>query len=399
MSDTHIRAINKTKSDFPIATLSLIGLNVAVHATTAFLSAEDRGEFQKMFGLVAQNPHFLNMFTSSFLHNDWIHLLLNMFFLWMFGRTLERALGPLAYIMLYVGSGLFAAVTHLAIVYAFMPDAAMQPSLGASGAIAGILGMYSIRFVRQRLHIFGSEMPAGLLLIMWLILQIFLGVLSLYVPDPRLRIVDYWAHMGGFIFGMVVAQLTHMATVGRKEYLITDAEDSFRRGTLLDVVRKYEALLTYDSTDSFANAELGRTWALLDDEEQAVRYYSIAIDLYLKTNRGAEAAARYRELMGIFRAAQIPADLMLGLGCHFEEADRPRRAVEALSKVCPPHAAGPDCEAALLRIAHIQLNRMERRDLASETLERFIETYPNSESLALAQDLLASARAESPPHN
>ncbi|MDO8586707.1 MAG: rhomboid family intramembrane serine protease [Armatimonadota bacterium] len=398
MTDSRAVAPGKRRSDFPIVTWSLIGLNVAVYAATMFTFSswkERYDEFYMVFGLVARDAHFFNMLTSCFLHSDVVHLLTNMLFLWLFGRTLERALGAIEYIMVYVGSGLFAAITHLAIVYAFLPQDAELPSLGASGAIAGILGMYAIRFVRHKLHLFGMEIPSALLLLAWLFLQMFLGVFSLYVPTPTLKAVDYWAHMGGFMFGMIVAHLTHLSAVGRKEYLLNDAEDSYRRGTLLDVIRKYEALLRYDTNDPFTRAELGRTWALLDDEEQASKYYSTAIDLYLKTNGGTEAAARYQELLYILPNSQLPQDLLYRLGCYLEESDKPWRAIEVLNKVCPPNGPETECQMAALKVAQIQLNKVSRPHLAAATLEQFLRTYPNSEWRALAEQLLRTAHTNS----
>ena len=316
----------------PVVTWALIGLSVAVYAAIAANPREDQLELYKVFGLTAQDPSFRNMLTSLFLHSDPLHLATNMVFLWIFGRGLERALGVVGYLLLYVGSGLFASVTHLAIVWAFMPAAAAQPSLGASGAIAGILGVYAIRFFRTKLRFVGIEVHPPVLLLVWLILQVFLGMLSLYIDDPRLKSVDYWSHMGGFAFGIVVAYFTKMASVGRREYLLNDAEDSFLRGTLLDVVRKYEALLRYDKQDPFTNAELGRTWALLEDDEQAIPYYKAAIDAYLAAGRDDEAYARYQEMLRLMPECALDSETVGRLARRLEETGRDSEALALLSK-------------------------------------------------------------------
>ena len=380
------------KRDFPIVTTALIGLNVVLYVVTAVISADDRKQIFEVFGLTATSPHLRNMITSSFLHDNWFHLAINMFFLWLFGRTIERAIGAAPYLLLYISGGLFAALTHLAIVHAFMPDVGWRPSLGASGAIAGVLGVYAVRYSRNKLDILGVGIRPPVLLLAWLLLQIFLGVLSLYVTNEQLKRVDYWAHIGGFIFGIVLAQLTNMATTGRKEYLLSDAQMSLKRGTLLDVARKYEALLRYDEQDPFTNAELGRTWAFLEDEEQAVPYYEAAINLYVKAGGGDEAEARYRELHHLLPKATLKPDTLYHLGCLMEEQGRHSCAVSALAKICHLHPDAAEREMATLKIGQIQLNHLKRPDLAAVTLEQFISQYPDSEWKHFAGQLLQTAR-------
>ncbi|MDO8684014.1 MAG: rhomboid family intramembrane serine protease [Armatimonadota bacterium] len=383
---------NKKRPDFPIVTLALIALNVVAYIVIALAQPDDQREIYRLFGLTARDAQFFNMFTSLFLHSDAVHLVTNMIFLWLFGRSLERVLGAVEYLILFVGCGLFAAVTHLAIVYAFMPpDAATQPALGASGAIAGILGVYAIRFCRNKFQFLGLEVPSSLLLLAWLMLQVFLGILSLYIPNPKLQNVDYWAHMGGFMFGIMVAHLTNLASVGRKEYLVTDAENSFIRGTLLDVVRKYESLLRYDANDPFANAELGRTWALLEDQEQALPYYHAAINLYLKSGKGADAALRYQELHNLLPDAALPSDTLYRLGCYFEEAGKASEALSALNEICSFRVGEVQCEMAMLKVAQIQMSQLNQPILAVSTLEKFLELYPNSEWRRFAEQTLEAA--------
>jgi len=254
--------------------------------------------------------------------------------------------------------------------------------------------VYAVRYSRNKIEILGAGIRPPFLLLAWLFLQIFLGLLSLYLPNEKLKSVDYWAHIGGFIFGIVVAQLTNMATTGRKEYLLSDAQMSLKRGTLLDVARKYEALLRYDEQDPFTNAELGRTWAFLEDEEQAVPYYEAAINLYVEAGGGEEAETRYRELHHLLPKATLTSDTLYRLGCFMEEQGRHLRAISALAKICHLHPDAAECEMAMLKIGQIQLNRIKRPDLAAVTLEQFIARYQYSEWRHFAEQLLRTARQE-----
>jgi membrane associated rhomboid family serine protease len=383
------------RADFPIVTWSMIALNVAVFIAILAVPEELRSkEIYEPFGLVARRAQFFSMLTSSFLHDGPLHLLGNMLFLWLFGRALERALGAVEYIMLYVGSGLFAAVTHLAIVYAFLSrDIAAVPSVGASGAIAGLLGMYAIRFSRQKFVVAGVAVPSALLLLGWLVLQVVMGIVMLYNPNPRFISVDYWSHMGGFTFGMIVAYLTHTVAVSRKEYLLTDAEESYKRGTLLDVIRKYETLLRYDPKDPFTLAELARTWALLDDSEEACKYYETAVNLYLDTGKLEDAVNRCQELLRLLPHCTVSAPLLYRISSYLEVSD-PEGAILALSGINTWHPSSPESEMAFLKIAQLQLHRLNQPETAIATVDQFLEMYPNSQLNDEAKKTLQIACSE-----
>jgi len=144
-------------------------------------------------------------FTSMYLHGGWMHLLGNMLYLWIFGNNIEDSMGHLRFIFFYLLAGLAAAITHLI----FNPDSTV-PTIGASGAVSGILGAYLILFPHARvqtLFILGwffriLSIPAWILLFFWIGLQ-FLNQAS--VPsDPTTGGVAYAAHIGGFLAGIAL---------------------------------------------------------------------------------------------------------------------------------------------------------------------------------------------------
>jgi len=148
-----------------------------------------------------------SIFTSMFLHGGFLHIAGNMLFLWIFGNNVEDRLGRIRFILLYVLGGLAASGLQLA----FDPNAAV-PNVGASGAIAAILGSYLILFPRARIHtliifffITFIELPASFVLLAWFVLQLFSGVgeMGTQVGGG----VAYWAHVGGFVFGMAATWL------------------------------------------------------------------------------------------------------------------------------------------------------------------------------------------------
>lgn len=142
--------------------------------------------------------------TSMFLHGGWMHLLGNMLFLWIFGDNVEDEMGHLPYLVFYLASGIAAALAQ----YAADPGSVI-PTVGASGAIAGVMGAYLLMFPKARVDIFIFliifiriiPVPAWIMLGLWFVLQFFGGLGA----DPSNGGVAYWAHAGGFVAGLLFA--------------------------------------------------------------------------------------------------------------------------------------------------------------------------------------------------
>ncbi|MDP9341491.1 MAG: rhomboid family intramembrane serine protease [Actinomycetota bacterium] len=149
-----------------------------------------------------------SVFVAMFLHESWLHIGGNMLFLWVFGNNVEDKIGPLAYIVFYFASGIIASATQI-----LTGVNSIIPSLGASGAIAGVLGAYLVMFPRRRVLslvpvflIFSLiSLPAVVVLGFWFVLQFFSGATSLaqHVNGG----VAYFAHIGGFVTGVIAALL------------------------------------------------------------------------------------------------------------------------------------------------------------------------------------------------
>jgi rhomboid family protein len=146
-------------------------------------------------------PVWATLFTSMFLHGGWLHLVGNMLYLWIFGKGVEAALGPLRYLPFYLICGVTAALTQ-----AFIDPTAEVPMVGASGAIAGVLGAYIVLYPRSNVTVFIwifvfirlVAVPAVILLGFWFLLQL-MSALSAVPGEPG---VAFWAHVGGFLAGM-----------------------------------------------------------------------------------------------------------------------------------------------------------------------------------------------------
>jgi membrane associated rhomboid family serine protease len=159
---------------------------------------------------IQQPPAFLTVITSMFMHGGWLHIIFNMLFLWVFGNNVEDSMGRVRYVLFYLLGGIAAAATQVAV----SPDS-QTPLVGASGAIAGVLGGYALLYPRARVltavfvfFIFLVEIPALVMLGIWIFLQFLPAVGQLASPDVGSQGgVAYFAHIGGFLFGLLAIKL------------------------------------------------------------------------------------------------------------------------------------------------------------------------------------------------
>jgi TolA-binding protein len=186
--------------------------------------------------------------------------------------------------------------------------------------------------------------------------------------------------------------LTDMAAEGEKEYLLDDASQALQRGTLLEVTRKFEWLLRRDPNNAFAAAELARTWALLEDREQAMALYKRAIELYLKRNEVREAAARFEEMRNFWPDAMFDTESHFRIACILDETGECQRAADAFAQIYCYQDGCSEAEMAMLRSGQIQLTRLDRPELAAAILEKFVQSYPQSQWRTFAEQALARAR-------
>jgi membrane associated rhomboid family serine protease len=197
----------------------LIMVNVLAFLYEISLSPKAGQAFVYTFGLTPSHTQlvfarhgitfaqaFLPMVTSMFLHGGWMHLLGNMLFLWVFGGAVEETLGHIQYLIFYFICGIGAALAHTVFNWG-----STVPTIGASGAISGIMGAFIVLYPRSRvttlipalLLFFTIRIPAVLMLGYWFLLQFFSGLASLGVGGEQGG-VAWWAHVGGFILGALL---------------------------------------------------------------------------------------------------------------------------------------------------------------------------------------------------
>jgi membrane associated rhomboid family serine protease len=193
---------------FPAVTTAVILANVIV-----FLMELTGGDaFVRQWSVIPADivagKHWVTILTAMFMHAGWLHIIGNMVFLWAFGPEIEDAMGRPRYLAFYLLSGVVASAAQIAA----MRDSTV-PNLGASGAIAGVMGAFLITYPRDRIRtllVFGffyrvTVIPAALLIGLWFVTQLFSQLGSM--ADVQTGGVAYLAHVGGFIFGAATARI------------------------------------------------------------------------------------------------------------------------------------------------------------------------------------------------
>ena len=203
----------------PVVNYVLIGINVLVFLWM-FLNSGRIDQIYDQYALVPASfsnginfNNILHIFTSMFMHGGWMHLIGNMLYLWIFGDNIEDRLGSGKYLAFYLLGGVAAAGLQILI----NPSSTI-PMVGASGAIAAVLGAYLILYPNSRVYTFIplgffarlTLVPAVLVLGMWFVLQLINGVGSLGIADSGGT--AYFAHIGGFLFGLLIGYLIKKQT-------------------------------------------------------------------------------------------------------------------------------------------------------------------------------------------
>ena len=196
----------------PFVVYFLIAINAFVFIIELSLPYPQRQLFFYTFGLVplkvTQNGwDFYSLFTNMFLHGGWFHIISNMWTLWIFGDNVEDRMGHFRFFIFYILCGLAANFVHY-----YFNQLAPVPVIGASGAIAGVMGAYMIMFPTSRIITlipiffipFFFEIPAVIFLFFWFISQVISGTFTKLFMPPNVGGIAWWAHIGGFVAGMIL---------------------------------------------------------------------------------------------------------------------------------------------------------------------------------------------------
>jgi membrane associated rhomboid family serine protease len=371
----------------PFWTLLLVLLN-----SIATLLVAGDGPRVESLGFKPPHPTRVSLFTSLFVHASPAHLLRNLLFLAFFGWYVERGLSATRFLLLYLLGGLVAVLTHWLMTLVLQPALYQESLVGSSGAISALVGYFALRFYRVRVRLVWSQVsrwglgvPMWVAVLLWVIWQGVGAVLSAGAEQPVE--VGYWAHLGGFTFGLLLAMLWGAGAQGEREYLLQNAEHQLRYGTPDEALRWLQPLLQRPQPDPLASLKAGDIWRLLGDQEAAIRHWlkglrSKASDWSLI----CAFADRLSELNALNRLEAAELDTLLQQA---EQHHALEHAAHWLANLIEdttlPHRA-----ELLLRYAHL-LERIGQHEQAQQARQQLLHDYPDS----LQADLVRLQRRSS----
>ncbi len=194
----------------PVVTIGIIAVNIAIFLYEVSLDDFSRNYFIARYGMIPARLVPATVLTSMFIHGGWLHVLGNMWFLWIFGDNVEDVLGRWKYLFFYLATGVAAAMAHI-----LANPYSRVPTVGASGAIAGVMGAYIVTFPHARvltiIPIFilftWVELPALIVIGFWVVMQVFSGVASIGYSNLNQGGTAWWAHVGGFAAGVILIKV------------------------------------------------------------------------------------------------------------------------------------------------------------------------------------------------
>lgn len=292
-----------------------------------------KSEFYRKYGYIPARGSILTTLTSMFLHGDFFHLLFNMLFLFLSGYILEDHWGRVIYLLFYMSAGMIATWTHGAV----FPQSYI-PLVGASGAVAGLMGAFLVRFFKTRIYFFYFILivikfwtgrflaPAYIMLSLWLGQQ----VISAFLDDGTGAGVAFWAHIGGFAYGFGFALMFKFMKI--EEKFISHAID--KKVTMFDatahnVGQSIKNLAENTEDNGFVRKLRAQQFLDMGDRNKALFECKRALVTLIKDNEHDVAMDYYSEMAGKFPELSLKQDYQFKLVDMYEENHRLKEAARA----------------------------------------------------------------------
>ncbi len=323
----------------PTATLALIGLNAAVFAACAAAGPDGAKAVYGRFGYAPADPGPVTLLTHLFLHGSLLHLAGNMVFLWAFGADLEDDLGRARFVGFYLLLGLAAIVGHDLFVRVFQPALLAERTIGASGAISGLIGFHIIRFFRFRLRLYYliflvvfirqgfGWVPSVLFVGLWVLVQFAASIAS--AQAEGVIEVAYWAHAAGFLAGLGLALATRQVRRGAAERWLSLGRERFRAGKWWQALEAFQKLEPIEPASPLPVAEQARCWEVIGRRDRARERFAEAVRRAMAARDVPGACDLYLEYVTAFPDATAPVGDEAGLRALASECERRGRQAMA----------------------------------------------------------------------
>lgn len=343
--------------------------------------------------LVPQQLAPWSLLTTCFLHATPGHLLGNLLWLVLFGSIMERAVRRHEYLLVLGCGGVAASATQAAVVLVAYPERAGSPILGASGMVAALIGAFAVRFFAADVRLGQVSLPSLWVILLWLIPQLVGAVRTL--AEGGVGTVGYWAHLGGFLTGLVLALALRMTRQGARAYLEQQLLQAQERGDLIEALRIAQAWCQLEPNSVQAHLTAARLALATGDEVLSVKHYERSLTLCELHNETATGVQTFLEFRQQQPARPLSPAVWLRWSLRAAQAGYYGEALESLQRLAEVAADTPEGENALLQSARLTLQPLKQPERAVALLERFLKQYPHSALTAYAHELLRQAREAS----
>ncbi|MDE2126344.1 MAG: rhomboid family intramembrane serine protease [Armatimonadetes bacterium] len=367
--------------------LQAMQLTGRANAVTAIVNA---------LGISAVAPHAWSPLTYMLVHVGLAHFLVNAFYLWVFGSGVEDAVGWKRMLAIFMIGGAAGGILQWAFgALTLAPEQRGMPIVGASAGCAALMGAFSLRYYRARLSLIGIPWKPHVVSVISLLLFLEMaGGLYSVLHGEQATGVAHWAHVGGFLIGLIVARMLHLQQQAGNSYLQEDAEKALAAGSPAAAIRRLDRVLAQAPNDIQATSALVPAWLALGDERAAAEALAKAQKMLLDRGSRAEAARLW--------AASTPAcELLLRrnpgailtprewqiLAAGLEEREEFSAAAQILEQGAMSWSDAADAEPALIKAITLYTYQLHRRPEARILMAHFTRRFPHSPWRAHAEAL------------
>ncbi len=374
----------------PWGTITLAGVSLAVFLYFRFTPGSEPDFYR--FTLQPGAPSVFTSITSSFLHVGWLHLLSNLVYLGIFAPPIESRLGTVRFLAVYLCFAGLANLAQAAWMMAYTPELASMPILGASGAVAGVMGLFLVRLYFARLkftavtlmyfqgitRVNKIALPAFAAIILWFVLQ------AVYQMAQPVEGTAYISHLAGLLTGVALGFLMGLAGEARLERRLVVGDRYAERGEWYAALGEYESYLAKKPQDADVLIRVARVQRVTHQSAASQERFREAIASRLRAGQVEEACDTFDEMKRLLGDVPIPSGHLLRIARCFEERGRPSDASRAYEAYGRHYPNAPGAATALLKCIDIErriLNNPGRAQYVCQELLK-LALPPDVEKLA-----------------
>jgi membrane associated rhomboid family serine protease len=381
-------ATERPTQRLPLATCGLALVNLLVFIWFVF-GQPDPYEIHQRYGFSPRAPQAWTLLTCLFFHTDLWHLLFNLCFLWLFGSAMEDALEWWLFLLTYFACSLAANLLYWSIAVVAQWD---EPTVGASGAIAGLLGTFAVRFYPARLRLGKFQMSYLWLIGFFVCKELCGGVRDLTVSAAPTA--GHWAHLGGFGLGMLYGLLAKLHAEGRTQHLLHQARAAASQGQWVQAIELAGKVAQQEPDNVDAHLLLARSYDVMRQAQRSQEHFQQAIRTSWKKDDRLQASRIYLETVRAHPTFCLEPREQLSLVPDFLQAQEFEHAISVLAKIVAYYPETLEAETALLRAGQIYLERLNEPERALEMFELLLARYPHTVWRTQADMAAATARAK-----